>query len=184
MNMDGPADLMIAEDPRLALQSLMGSYAQDVWNFAFFLTKNKEAADDISQEVFMKAFMHWRGFERRSSPKTWLLAITRNLCRNWSKSHGVRRVVLMETIFSESTASSAENEYLDRLQLQTIWRHVLQLPAKYREVLVLDAHYGLGYAEIANLLGIAEGTVKSRIYRARKRMEKSMEGEKRHESRP
>ncbi|GIO34004.1 MULTISPECIES: RNA polymerase sigma factor [Paenibacillus] len=182
MNMNGPADLMIVEDPRLALQGLMGSYAQEVWNFAFFLTKNKEAADDISQEVFIKAYEHWGKFERRSSPKTWLLAITRNLCRNWSKSHGVRKVVLMENIFAQSTASSAENEYLDRLQLQTIWRLVLQLPAKYREVLVLDAHYGLGYAEIAQLLAISEGTVKSRIHRARKRMEKAMEGEFRNET--
>ncbi|WP_136606677.1 RNA polymerase sigma factor [Paenibacillus dokdonensis] len=175
--MDGLADLMIADDPYDALCDLMRSYSQDVWNFAFFLTRNREAADDISQEVFLKAYEHWRGFERRSSPKTWLLAMARNLSRNWLKSHSVRKVVLMEQIFHRSMVSSAETEYLDQLQTQSIWHHVLQLPAKYREVLLLDAHYEMAYSDIAELLGIAQGTVKSRIHRARKRMEKAMKGD-------
>ncbi|MED5020564.1 sigma-70 family RNA polymerase sigma factor [Paenibacillus chibensis] len=180
--MESIGGMMISDDPYDALQVLMRHYAEDVWNFAFFITRNKEAADDISQEVFLRAYEHWRGFERRSTPKTWLLAITRNLSRNWLKSHSVRKVILMERV-ERGDASSAESEYLDRIEAQSIWSHVLRLPAKYREVLVLEAHYELDYKQIAALLGIAEGTVKSRIHRARKRMEKAMKGDLGHEER-
>ncbi|MCJ8011649.1 sigma-70 family RNA polymerase sigma factor [Paenibacillus sp. KQZ6P-2] len=179
--MESIGGVMISDDPYDALQDLMRDYSQDVWNFAFLITRNKEAADDISQEVFLKAFKHWRRFEGRSSPKTWLLAITRNLARNWLRSHAVRKIVLLDRIEDRGGASSAESEYLDRLQTESIWSHVLRLPAKYREVLVLEAHYELEYSDIASLLGIAEGTVKSRIHRARKRMEKAMKGDLGHE---
>ncbi|MGN7357903.1 RNA polymerase sigma factor [Paenibacillus sp. SAF-054] len=175
--MESAGGIMISDDPYDALQELMRDYGQDVWHFAFVITKNKEAADDISQEAFLKAFRHWSGFEKRSSPKTWLLAITRNLARNWLRSHSVRRIVLLDRMDDRNSAGSAESEYMDRWTTQTIWRHVLELPAKYREVLLLEAHYGLGYKDISSMLGIAEGTVKSRIHRARKKMENAMKGD-------
>ncbi|MNI84956.1 RNA polymerase sigma factor [compost metagenome] len=76
-----------------------------------------------------------------------------------------------------NTAASAEEEAVRRLSVSEVWKHVEELPLKQREVLVLHAHYGLKDGEVAEMLGIPEGTVKSRLNAARKRMMLIMERE-------
>jgi RNA polymerase sigma-70 factor (ECF subfamily) len=63
---------------------------------------------------------------------------------------------------------------MDRQAERDVWEIVLGLPGKYREVIVLDAHYELSYKEMADLLGISEGTVKSRLHRARAKVERKL----------
>nr|WP_223285196.1 sigma-70 family RNA polymerase sigma factor [Paenibacillus sp. PL91] len=150
---------------------LMAAYGDDVWHYAFILVKSKDAADDITQDVFLNAYRLLHRFEGRSSPKTWLLTITRNKSINWLKSSFIKRVMLMGSVAHSTNQKSAEQEVLDQMGVHAIWQSVLRLPAKQREVLILDAHYQLSYSEMAGLLGISEGTVKSRLHRARARME-------------
>lgn len=169
--------MMAIANPELLITEYMQSYGQNVWNYAFLLTRSTHAADDITQEVFEQAFLHLSKFEHRSSPKTWLLSITRNRSKNHMTSAFMRRVTLMDRIDFRETEGSAEGAALDRYSVNVIWKHVLSLPAKYREALLLDAHYQLSHREIAQLLGIAEGTVKSRIHRARAKMEKLLKGD-------
>ena len=167
---------MAAANPELLITEYMQCYGQNVWSYAFLLTRSTHAADDITQEVFEQAFLHLSRFEHRSSPKTWLLSITRNRSKNYMASAFMRKVTLMDRIDFKQSGSSAEGEALDRYSVNEIWKHVLSLPTKYREALLLDAHYQLSNREIAQLLGIAEGTVKSRIHRARAKMEKLLKG--------
>ena len=162
---------LAAEDIPLAVEQLMEAHGQDVWNYAFLLTKQRESADDITQEVFLAALRKLPLFEGRSSPKTWLLTITRHKAINWLKSSFLRRVRLFGTVQQRQLQRSAEQEVLAQMGIKKIWLSVMQLPAKLREVLILHAHYGLSYGEIANVLQISMGTVKSRLYRARSRME-------------
>lgn len=169
--------MVAVNDAHSLLSDWMESYGQDVWNYAFFLTKRKEAADDISQDVFMKALKHWNDFQGRSSVKTWLLTITRNLSLNYLKSSFVTRVSLIGWITSKQTKPSAENEFMDAAAVSQIWKFVLELPPKYREVLILESHYQLPRKEMAQLLGISEGTIKSRLHRARTRLEQMLKGE-------
>ena len=100
--------MVAVNDASTVLSDWMESFGQDVWNYAFFLTKRKDAADDISQDVFLRAFKHWNDFQGRSSVKTWLLTITRNLSLNYLKSSYMTRVSLTGWITSKQTEPSAE----------------------------------------------------------------------------
>lgn len=149
------------------LQEWMTAYGQDVWNFVYCMTRKWELADDITQEVFLKAYRHMHSFRREASVKTWLLTIARNTVRDYMKSAFMRRVTLVDWVQNRETHPSAEDESFEQMAVSRIWKQVLELPVKYREVLILFAHYQLSMKEIARLLGTREGTVKSRLHQAR-----------------
>ncbi|WNQ14061.1 RNA polymerase sigma factor [Paenibacillus aurantius] len=160
------------------LRDLMNSYGQSVWDYAFVLTKSPHLADDISQDVFLKAFQRISTFRGESSVKTWLLAITRHTVFNYRKSAFFRKVLLVGFRPDRQASQSAEKEYLSHAYAHDLWALVLALPTKYREVLVLEVKYGLSMQEMASLLGISEGTAKSRLHRARKKVSDALkEGE-------
>lgn len=169
--------MVAADDAGSVLKELMESFGQDVWNYAYFLTKRRDAADDISQDVFLRAFQHLKDFQGRSSVKTWLLTITRNLSLNYLKSSFISKVSLAGWLTTRQAGPSAEMEFLDTEAVSQIWKHVMQLPQAYREVLLLEFHFQLTRKEMAELLGISEGTIKSRLHRARVRMENLLRGE-------
>ena len=169
--------MVAADDAGSVLKELMESYGQDIWNYAYFLTKRRDAADDISQDVFLRAFRHLKDFQGRSSVKTWLLTITRNLSLNYLKSSFISKVSLAGWLTTRQAGPSAEMEFLDTEAVSQIWKHVMQLPQAYREVLLLEFHFQLTRKEMAELLGISEGTIKSRLHRARVRMENLLKGE-------
>lgn len=165
-------------DPESLLQDLMEAYGDDVWRYACFMTRRRDAADDITQEVFWKAYRHLSAFRGDCSVKTWLLGITRRTAINYLRSAFVRKVTLFGLLSPQGSSRSAEAVMMDRHAERGLWEVVLGLPAKYREVLVLDAHYELSNKEIAELLGVSEGTVKSRLHRARAKVEQTLkEGE-------
>lgn len=172
MSMDGLTYL--AEMNEDVLADLIKQYGQEVWNYAYFVTKNRAAADDITQDVFIQVFKHVTSFRGESSVKTWLLKITRNISYNYRSSAFIRKVLLVDIIVSKGVGRSAEQSFLEQEASNDIWRLVMSLPTKYREVLVLHAKYQLSLKEIADVLQIPEGTVKSRLYHARKRMTELM----------
>ncbi|WP_342779080.1 RNA polymerase sigma factor [Paenibacillus hemerocallicola] len=161
-------------DPEALLNDLMQTYGEDVWKYACFLTKRREAADDIAQDVFWKAYRHLPSFRGECSVKTWLLRITRRTALNYLRSAFVRKVMLAGLFVPSGSHRSAEHAAMDRQAERDVWEIVLGLPGKYREVIVLDAHYELSYKEMADLLGISEGTVKSRLHRARAKVERKL----------
>lgn len=157
-----------------ALRDTMDRYGQDVWNYGFFLTKNRDLADDIAQDVFIKAYYRIGSYRGQSSFKTWLLTITRNTAFSYRRSAFLRKVRLLPSVEVSGTARSAESEYLDAHFTDEIWEIIMALPVRYREVLVLDIRYGLTDEEMAALLGIAHGTVKSRLHRARSKVQQQL----------
>jgi len=161
-------------DPGTILNDLMKAYSKDVWNYAFILTKNKETSDDLMQEVFLNAYRRIHTFRGESSVKTWLLKMTRNASLNYLKSAFFRKVILVEKIFPKGQTRSAEQEMMSRIQTKAIWELVLRLPVKYREVILLEAHYEYTEHEMAELLGVSRGTVKSRLHRARAKVERAL----------
>ncbi|MBE1442288.1 RNA polymerase sigma factor [Paenibacillus sp. OAS669] len=156
------------------LRQLMQTYGQDVWNYAYLITKRHDAADDISQEVFVKVYTHICQYRGESSVKTWILSITRNTSFNYRRLAFFRKVLLTGFIRAPGTEASAEKQAMDLILTDSLWESVMRLPKKYREVLVLDARYDMSLKEIARLLGISEGAVKSRLYRARAKVSDSL----------
>jgi RNA polymerase sigma-70 factor (ECF subfamily) len=104
------------------------------------------------------------------------LTITRNTAADYKKSAWLHRMKLKGLAGkSERFERSAECAAMENISVGEIWQKVLKLPAKYREVLVLSAHHQLSMAEIAAILGISSGTVKSRLHQARVKVLKMKE---------
>lgn len=77
------------------IRMLMESYGEDVWNYAYVITRNTHTADDVAQDVFIKAYQHIASFRGEASVKTWLLKITRNTALSYLRRAFLRRVVLI-----------------------------------------------------------------------------------------
>lgn len=169
------------DDAEAILTDLMNAYGKDVWSYIYVMTRNKDAADDLLQEVFLKVYQHMHTFRGESSVRTWLLSIARHAALNYLKSAFFRKVILVDRIFPREAASSAEQEMITRLKANEIWSIVLNLPVKYREVILLEAHYAYTEKEMSELLGISRGTVKSRLHRARVKVEKAIKEADQHE---
>lgn len=179
-----------AEPSILDIRGLMESYGEDVWNYAYVITRNTYTADDVAQDVFIKAYRSQTSFRGEASVKTWLLRITRNTALSYQKRAFVRKVVLFGdrspggepdgTAFPPPSPS-AESEFLDREVADELWRQVLKLPSQFRDPLVLSVHYQLSMEEIAAITGLSPGTVKSRIHRAKKKVAAKWKGADEHE---
>lgn len=163
-------DLSEGHDKNEILRDLMMAYGGDVWNFAYSLTRRRELADDIRQDVFVKAYGKIDTFRGVSSIKTWLFSITRNTVIDYHRSAIFRKVTLIDYIASKVSHPSAEQDYLANEIFSETWKAVMSLPVKLREVIVLFAHHQLSIAEIAAVLKISESSVKVRLHRARKKV--------------
>src|SRR5690554_312212 len=103
------------------LYNLMSEYGDDVWKYAYMITKNREQAKDIAQEVFIKAYYHLNTFRGQSSFKTWLFAITRNMAFNEMRSSYFRRILLFEDVKSDKNGESAEASFIGQQAVTDIW---------------------------------------------------------------
>lgn len=163
--------------PSISLREMMETYGSDVWNYAFFLTRSREQASDISQEVFLKAYKGASAYRGQSTLKTWLLTITRNTAFSSRRNSFWRRFVPLGKHEDTGAALSAEKEAIGNQYANRIWEIIMELPDKYREILVLDIQQDLSVAELSALLGTAQGTVKSRLGRARMKVRTAMKEE-------
>ena len=150
-----------------------------VYNLALSLLKRKEDAEDVTQETYLRL---WRTISEATieSPKSYILRTARNLAldliRKKSKRDDADTVVQGEDeefeIELEDTdpASRPDLAYLQKMEREEVRESINELPTSARELIILRDLEGLPYSEIANLLGIAEGTLKSKLFRARERL--------------
>ena len=164
-----------SDDNRGLLEELMTAYGKDVWNYAFSITRKWDMADDITQEVFIKVFKNMHAFRRDASVKTWLLTITRNTAIDFQRSAFFRKVTLSDAVEDYGERHSVEHDVVEQMAVNEMWKMVFDLPKKYREVMILYAHNQLSLKEIAQVLDVTEGTVKSRMFHARQKLTKMKE---------
>lgn len=170
------------------LYQIMDDFGNDVWNYAFFLTGSRDHADDISQEVFIKAYQGIHTYRGEASLKTWLITITRNTVHSYRRSRFFRQSLgsKLFSIDDEKTAESsalsshsriapsAEAIVMEQHYEDSIWEIIMSLSVKSREVLILALKYEMKIHEIAKILHISEGTVKSRLSRAKEKVQKEL----------
>jgi RNA polymerase sigma-70 factor (ECF subfamily) len=164
-----------------AFAALIGLYQDTVYNLAFRILNNAEEADDASQEVFLKVWQAINNFRGDARFSTWLYRIVHNHCLNrlrsnksnpktvtvewYSDDDSEERDVLSNIAGNEADNPSFQIEGLEQREL--IWEQVDGLPAKYREIIVLYYSHELSYEEIADVLEVPVGTVKTHLYRAK-----------------
>ncbi len=142
------------------------------YNLARWLTRNDHDAQDVVQEAYLRAFRFFEGFHGGDA-RAWLLAIVRNACFTWLGQNRPPEdtTVFDEEVHSSETAALSPEALLLQSADQALVRQALEeLPAHFREVLVLRELEGLSYKEIADVVSIPIGTVMSSLARARQRL--------------
>jgi RNA polymerase sigma-70 factor (ECF subfamily) len=189
-------DLMgrVAEDDERAFTELVRRYQARVTNLISRVLNDRISSDDLAQEVFVRVFVHRRNYRRGSKFSTWLFTIAANLAKNEIRRRVRRRnwfsLDALQEVLGDSTmqlADPAEGQdvALQRGQLQqSVGRAIAAVPEKYRIALVLRDIEGLAYEEIAEVLGIPGGTVRSRINRARGMLKRKLQPLLRREGMP
>jgi RNA polymerase sigma-70 factor (ECF subfamily) len=153
-----------------AMTALYRRRNADVYRFALHMTGSSAAADDVTQDVFLVVMRDARRFvPGRSTVASWLLGIARNCARQWfDRARTFRHDAPGDVdptslaVCPDPVGDLARAERIARLR-----RAVLALPVRYREVVVLCDLQELSYAEAADILGCAIGTIRSRLHRAR-----------------
>lgn len=162
-----------------AFETLVKEYEKNVYNLALRMTGNSEDAADMSQEAFIKAYNSLSSFRGDSKFSVWLYRIVSNVCLDYLRSRTRKPTVSLSTENDDgeeveldiADESQSPELLLDRsLTRDAVRRGLAALPPDHREILLLREIQGLSYEEIAAALGLEAGTVKSRIFRARKKL--------------
>ena len=181
MSVDSPAAQPLTPDS-LIEQCLAGDQAawdlivrqnwRKVFNVAYKFVGKHDEAEDLTQDIFLKIFKALASFDRRANFQTWIISISRNLCIDHYRSvRKERQTIAREVDTSDlQPASSDRGPYqaAEHQDLRGLLRQALQkLPLTLRTAVILRDLQELSYQEIADRLGLPEGTVKSRINRGR-----------------
>lgn len=159
------------------LNEWMNLFGTDVLNVAYSYIRNYAQAQDITQDVFLRAYKNMHQFRSESSARTWLLSITVNRCKDYLRSWHHRKVAPLEEVKPEGVQETPEQQVVHSLEKESLWNEVGKLPVKYREVLTLFYLRDLSGQEVAQVLGVSEQSVRTRLHRARKLLRNQLEGE-------
>jgi len=159
---------MLTEDESRLFEEMI-TYKEDVFRICLGFSRNPSDAEDLSQDVYLKAFQNVGKVHTPYALKEWLFRIARNTCLDHGKKRRIVRFFEktappdngVETRTPESSADAGE-------RLNSLKNAVSRLPKRQREVFVLREYGHLSYQELARTLGIKEGTVMSRLNRARR----------------
>ncbi|MCR5521824.1 MAG: sigma-70 family RNA polymerase sigma factor [Lachnospiraceae bacterium] len=159
------------------IETLMREYGNDVLRTAYSFVRDREAAKDLFQETFIKANYNLDKFRGDSSIKTWLIRITVNVCKDYLKSAYQKKVVPMTQVEEDSLRVEDDYEQIENEDRdEQIRRAVNSLPENYREVVLCVYFREMSVADTSAALGVPEGTVKSRLARARDVLKSKLEG--------
>ena len=162
-----------------AFQQLVERYQGAVYNLAYRMLGDPGDAEDAAQEIFVRIYRQLGRYDPARKFSTWTLAIATNFCIDQLRRRRMQLVPLENIIpWARSRESGPEGEAITQEERDEVQRLITRLPEKYRAPLVLRYFDELSCAEIAEVLGMPEGTVKTQIHRARKALGKLLaEGE-------
>jgi len=168
-----------------AFEEIIKMYQQKVCNTIFFMIKNENAVEDLAQEVFIKVYKNIAKFNEASSLYTWIYRITMNTCIDYIKKE--KKIVYMNT-YLETEDGNVEKQFEDetqrvdaivenKIKRESLLKAIKSLPAEQRALIILRDINQFKYMEIAEMLNLNLGTVKSKISRARIALKQYLEKE-------
>jgi RNA polymerase sigma-70 factor (ECF subfamily) len=163
------------EDRRYAeaFELVLGQFQDKVFRLAFSMMRNETQAEDISQDVFVKIWKALPGYHGGAALSTWIYTITRNTCLTELKKRSTRPTISLQEPDLEAVADSIPAlQCSDRAagMEMDIEAMLSELPEKYRQVITLFYLEQKAYEEVAAMLGIPLGTVKTLLFRAKKEL--------------
>ena len=162
-------------------ETLVLANQRNIYNLCFRMTRNPEDANDLAQDAFLKAYQNLAGFKGDSSFSLWIYRLTSNLCIDFLRKE--KRRTKSSLTYLDDAGETQELEIVDERftperalekteAIEQLQKGLDTLTAEHREILLMREIDGLSYDEIAEVLNISSGTVKSRIARARQNLTK------------
>lgn len=175
---DGSLVLEYIKGESRAFDVIFHRYRTRLLNFVYRTVGDRERAEDLVQEAFIRVHRHLARFDRSKKFSTWIYTIASNLAKNELRNRGRNPVVLFQALSAdqddedrplefEDTSARPDDLFHQRQMRQLVQEAVAQLPPHHREVFVLRELEGRSYEEIADATHCNLGTVKSRLNRAR-----------------
>ncbi|MGV3488978.1 MAG: sigma-70 family RNA polymerase sigma factor [Tuberibacillus sp.] len=157
------------QDPELLIEQLIDLYGEHVKKLAYTYVKDWAIAEDVTQEVFISVYKNLHRFRGDSSYKTWIYKIAMNKSKDAIKTRFMRPKKLLGKLKEQNEVyePSAENNVFDNIGDLKLSEAVMQLPVKYREVIMLFYYEGLKLEEIQSVTKLNLSTVKTRLRRAK-----------------
>ena len=168
----------MADQARFA--DLAMEHMSSLYSAALRMTRNPADAEDLVQETYLKAYRSFEQFTPGTNLKAWLLRILTNTFINRYRRNARHRdtvdvhAVEPFTVFRDVQDTDPEGSFFARIVDDEVLRAIDDLPPDFRETLVLSDLEGLPYADIATVLGVPVGTVKSRLFRARQVLQRRL----------
>ncbi len=151
--------------------ALFARYGQPIFGYIYRSVGDPALAEELTQEVFLKAFLHLRRTTTDTTFKAWIYRIATTTCIDTHRAAARRPVRVRDeealALMADRAASDPEQREIQREQRRAVRRTLDALPAHYRQALILRQLQGLSYAEIGEALGISVEAVTSLIHRAR-----------------
>jgi RNA polymerase sigma-70 factor (ECF subfamily) len=172
-----------------ALDEIYRRYYRPMLLFIVRLVQNRDLAEDLVQETFLRVYNNRHSWEPKSKFSSWIYRIARNLCIDEKRRYW-NRLVHMDSQFQshldpegnssflervEDEGSDARDVYARKIDEEAIKRAINQLSEEQREVIILNKYQGLSYIEIAEILGATPESIKQRAYRAHLKLRQILE---------
>jgi RNA polymerase sigma-70 factor (ECF subfamily) len=164
---------------RGAFEAIVKTYEKKVFHLAYSFVQDRASADDLAQEVFVKAYFALSKFHFKSEFGTWLYRIAVNHIKDHLRKVSRRKEVSLEEFedipfVADDQVKEKEQRQAEDQRKKIVFQVLETLPPKYQLILTLRDVRGFSYEEIAGILKISPGTVDSRLHRARKMLRKKM----------
>ncbi|QBG49341.1 sigma-70 family RNA polymerase sigma factor [Verrucomicrobia bacterium S94] len=182
---EGPSDVELVlkaqQGDVYAFDQLVERYHDKIYGLTYNMTSNREDAEDLTQEIFVKAYEALPRFKGKSSFYTWVYRIAVNKTINYRKKRNRKRALSLDSfdqeiklddVYHEMTAKGSPLRNISLSELQKKLNEALQnLSEKHRTVVVMHDMQGIPHEEIAKVVGASVGTVRSRLFYARRQMQ-------------
>lgn len=156
------------------MQQIIEQYGEYLYHFSYLYVKDRQLAEEITQDVLMKFALHKEDFRSEASLKTYLTRIAINCCHDELRKQK-RKALLTKLLPLRKNEPSIEKTYLATETATTLKARVFELPVHYREVVILFYYEEFTVVEIADLLKLSQNTVRTRIRRARELLKNDQE---------
>ena len=161
-------------DPE-AFEELIGPLEQLVWRVCWHYTGNRETAEDCGQEAMLRIWRSLENYRGDCALESWVYRIAANCCMDWLRKKKRDRSVSVEPLREQGfdpadDAPGTEEQVIQKDERRRLREAIRQLPDDQREALILTQLEKVPYEEVARALGVSEGTVKSRVNRAKARL--------------
>lgn len=170
-------------DRIMAIEAIMDTYGDEIKRLIYTYMKNTADTEDITQEVFVSIYHKLHTFKGNSTLRSWIYSVAINKCKDHLRSwHGrnqrLREKLLQTRRVSNSISKTPEDELIQQNEASELIKLVMELPLKYREVIVLYYFKDLSIKEIVKILQVKDATVKTRLSRGRNKLRSLLSSER------